>query len=259
MNSWAAKRKLYITIAVIFFLLAFLGFPIYFFMHRTPTCFDGKQNGAESGVDCGGSCQKVCKADALPILMKGDPRVFKLSPNTYAVALEVENPNASSEISHAGYTLRIYEKDNSTPLQTLEDSTYIPANSTFAIYFGPLNFSSSTPTRATFEWKESEFDWQKVVSTPQGLTVSDETLSASSTSKLSATLSNTSSQQISNIELVALIFDTEGNISTASKTFVDTLAANSETSIIFTWPSTLSSTTQVEVLPRVLPDKSFIK
>ncbi|MBX4200484.1 hypothetical protein KW790_03470 [Candidatus Parcubacteria bacterium] len=259
MNSWASRRKFYISLVVTFFLTAFLGFPVYFFLHRTPTCLDNKQNGLETGIDCGGSCQKVCKSEALPILMKGDPRVFKLSNTTYAVALEVENPNTNSEIFRAGYTLRIYEKDNPTPLKIIEDSTFVPANSQFAIYFGPLSFSSSTPSRATFEWMENEFNWQKTDNTQMPLTVQDKNLNASSTTKLSASLYNPSSKTFSNIELVALISDTDGNISTASKTFVDSISPNSEVPVVFTWPSELGSTTQVEILPRVLPDISFIK
>ena len=63
MISWRRKRQL--TILTGLLIVAGAIFFIFFYdsISEAPTCFDSKQNGSETGVDCGGVCD-ACDASA---------------------------------------------------------------------------------------------------------------------------------------------------------------------------------------------------
>ncbi len=65
MSSWSAKRKLVYAIMFFSFVIIVVGLPTFFIWYQKPTCFDGKKNGDEVGVDCGGSCRLLCSFEAV--------------------------------------------------------------------------------------------------------------------------------------------------------------------------------------------------
>lgn len=238
MNEWSRRRKRAILSIIIFVLIFLIGIPLFLLVYRAPTCKDLKQNGNETGVDCGGSCQLLCTAESLPLLLKGDPRVLKVRDNTFEVVALVENPNASGEIYRAGYTFKLYDASSVIPLKVLEGETYVPKSTTFAIFEGPFKIEEGiTPTRATLEWKEESFVWQKNILQVPEFKVKDSRFSREDTSpRLDTNVENLSLENVSNIDLVAVISDDTGNIFAASKTFIDTLPAGKSVPAVFTWP-----------------------
>ena len=261
MNAWASRRKLFIFVGTVLALLLLVGAPIFFFFEREPSCQDGVRNGDEAGVDCGGSCTRLCVAEALPLILKGDPRIVSLTDASYAVVVETQNPNPSASVYRGGYTLTIYGTDGLSNPVEVTGSTFVPRGSVFALYFGPYPYSGQRPSRATFVWHEDGFDWEKEVAVLPVLATENTVFNeAGDDPRLSATLVNQSSSSVSNIELVALIYGEDGNITSASKTFVPRLDARGRTELVFTWPAAFAATsTAAEILPRILPDPSFIR
>lgn len=238
MNSWSSRRKTIIFFIVLSFLLVLVGGPTFFFFYKSPTCFDLKQNGNETGVDCGGSCELICSAESLPVIMKGDPRVIEIATSTYAVVVYAENPNATGEVEHAGYTLKLFEAGNVIPMQIIEGKTFIPKGAPFAIYEGPIHAGEAVPVRATFEWKSDAFVWKKNVSKTPELAVREKTLTRTETApRLDARLVNNSLQNVSLIDVAAVVLDGNGNVIAGSKTFIETLAAGESAPLVFTWPA----------------------
>src|SRR3989338_2125266 len=115
MNQWSRRRKRIILALIFFILIVLIGLPIFFLFYRAPTCFDGKQNGDEIGVDCGGSCRLLCTAQSLPLILKGDPRVLEVAENTFEIVALIENPNANGEIYRARYIFKLYDALSSIP------------------------------------------------------------------------------------------------------------------------------------------------
>jgi hypothetical protein len=260
MNAWSIKRKRIVLLVVVLILAILLGVPMFFFFHQAPSCTDGKQNGDETGVDCGGSCALLCPAESLPMLIKGDPQILKVASSSYDVVAYVQNPNISGEVLDAAYTFNLYGASSTVPLKVIQGTTFIPKNSTFAIFEGPISFIEETPVRATFAWASS-LAWQKDLVTAPELSVKEINLTgANSLPRLEGQLENDSLNTVSNIELVSLIFDQNDNIIAASKTVVDSVDAGASAPIVFTWPTAFSSaTTTIEILPRVFPDRSFLQ
>lgn len=260
MNQWAINRKRVILGIALGVIVLIIGIPTYLFFNISPTCSDSKQNGDESGVDCGGSCKLICSNETLPLIMKGDPRVLKVATSTYEVVVTVENPNVSGQVFLAPYTINIYGADSAVPLKVIQAQTFIPKHSTFGIFQGPFNLGSAVPVRATFVWGEGSFVWEKNLNPVPELDIKDGALSnLDKTPRLEATLSSAFLSKVANIELVALVSDQNGNIISASKTFVDVLNPGEVVPIVFSWPNPfVGQATTFEIIPRILPDKSFI-
>lgn len=246
-------------LVVIVILAVLIGVPLYLFLSHPPTCTDGKQDGDETGVDCGGSCALLCPDDSLPMIANGDPQILPVTASTYDVVAYVQNPNVGGEVLKAPYTFNLYSASSTIPLKTIQGTTFIPKNSSFAIFEGPITVNGIAPTHATFVW--GNLAWQKDTSATPALAVKSIVLSRAQTApRIDASLENSSLNTVSNIELTALIFDQNKNIIAASKTVVDSLEAGQSAPLVFTWPTAFSSaTTTIEILPRVFPDTSYLQ
>src|SRR3989344_3830217 len=93
--TWALKRQIFYTSVLCVFFLIF-GFLVgYPYLNKPPTCNDGKQNGDESGVDCGGLCLRACigEVDIISILWS---RAFQVVPGRYNAVAYIENHTRNS-------------------------------------------------------------------------------------------------------------------------------------------------------------------
>jgi hypothetical protein len=260
MNEWSQRRKRIILSFIFGTLILLVGLPLFFFFYRTPTCSDNRKNGDETGIDCGGGCSKLCQADNLPIILKGDAQVVKVASTTYAVVIQAENPNVNSDILRAQYEFKLYDASSSVPIKLINGETYVPKAGKFAVFEGPFDFGETIPVRATFEWKDKSLTWNRNITSLPSLAVEDEFLTnEQSEPRLAAELYNSSSNRISNIELTAIISDAQGNTVGVSKTFVERVEKDQRESIIFTWPQPfIGMPVLIDILIKILPDKSFL-
>jgi hypothetical protein len=262
MNPWSRRRKRIILSLIIFVLVVLIGAPLFFLFYKTPTCNDLKQNGDETGVDCGGSCQLLCTEQSLALILKGDPRILKVTDNVYELVMLAENPNTNGEIYRAGYIFKLYDSSSSVPLKVVEGETFVPKGSTFAIFEGPFGLENGVnPTRVTFEWKKGGLLWRtNPVRIPE-LGIKDVLLSREETNpRLDALVENTSLESVANIDLVALVYNESGSIFAASKTYIDVLPAGGRIPVVFSWPEPfIDNVFNTDIIIRILPDKSFIR
>ena len=239
MNEWSRRRKRIILSAVIFVLVFVIGLPVFLLVYKSPTCFDSKRNGDETGVDCGGSCQLLCTADSLPLIVRGDPRILTIAPNTFEVVALVNNPNITGEVYRAGYTFRLYAPGVALPVKTIEGTAHVPRNSNFVLFEGPFVLEAgANPTRATLEWKEETFVWTRNETPLPNIRAVETTLSGEDTRpEVSAVIENLTLDDVSNLDLSVIISDDVGNVFAAAKTFIETLPANARMPAVFTWPN----------------------
>ncbi len=99
----------------------------------------------------------------------------------------------------------------------------------------------------------SEAAWRKFESLKPELEIVDERLlDASSTPRINATLLNKTINKYGDIEVVAIVYDQEGNAAAASKTLVDVLYPNSEVPVSFTWPLPFGfQVSKIEIIPKL--------
>lgn len=237
---WAFWRRVqYGTgFSVLIFLL--IGGVYAKFFYESPQCFDGKQNGTESGVDCGGSCTRICAAEVVPPVVVW-AKSFKVIDGQYNAVAYVENRNNGAAAPAVKYTLRLLK--NGTELARREGRTILPPGSTYPVFEGRISVPrGEEPTDTVLELAPVEL-WVPATQGREQFRTTDIALSgADSEPRLRAVIENTRIEGAAGVEVVATIFDSEGTPLTASQTIVDSLPGQTRKEIYFTWPEPIATT-----------------
>lgn len=251
--AWSSKRK--ITYLSIFLVLVFSAGTLFLwpYFNREPTCFDGKQNGDESGIDCGGSCRLVCSSENYRLVTLWS-RAFPVTDGTYNIMAYVENQNRDSGIAKINYEFRVYDENNIF-LARREGSTFITSNDRSAIFEGGILAGNRKPSRVDFTFTSAPV-WLKINREQRNaLSVSVENKVVSNvfeTPKVTADVVNKTLLNIYNIDVFIILYDENDNVINISKTFIEYLPKNSRKPVVFTWPESLSKNPQrVDIFPQV--------
>ena len=252
MSVWATQRKLTYISILIAFLLVVVALPSYYFFYTPPTCFDQKQNQGELGVDCGGPCSVLCPALALDPIVYWT-RYFQVSPGNYNLVAYVENPNLGSYAVNVPYDFKAYDLAGTLILEK-KNVVNIWANKKFAIFESGINTSQAKIAQVTFEFTGKPV-WKKNNLIFPDITVANPILSKESTvPRLNATIQNNSFTAVSNLPVIAVLYDAEGNAVGVSRTVVDFLQKGSPQNIFFIWPAPFTApVAQKEIIPLISP------
>ena len=249
MSLWSARRKIFYFTGASLFLLVFIALPVFLLIYRVPTCSDGKQNQDETGIDCGGSCRAVCASVAIEPIVWWQ-RFFQISPGVYNMVARVENSNVDSAAARAKYIFRLYDNANAV-IAWREGETNIPSRQIFYIFEGSLSTGERLPVKATFEFI-APLNWV-VEKTIAPFSIAGQILSKTSTTpRLDAILHNNSNNDVRNVEIVAVIFDVDGNAVNSSKTIIDIVPSESAAPFFFTWRQPFDQEPmRVEIIPKL--------
>jgi len=239
--SWASRRQFkYATGVFIFFgLIVFaLAYPVIF---KKPTCSDKKQNGTETGIDCGGTCSLMCKSEiSEPVVLWS--RAFHVTGSTYNLVAYVENRNKNSGVVSAPYEFKVYDSNNKF-LGRKEGKTFIPPNQQFAVFESRFDAGQSEIKSVSFDFSQSLI-WVKKEPTLQTLKMNVNKIifiDDKDTPSLTAVINNDSIYDIPEFDVIAILYDAEHNAINASKTTKSKLISNTNLPVVFTWPETITS------------------
>ncbi len=227
---------------------AFLATWVYVkFIATPPTCADGEQNGLEVGVDCGGACLLLCPLQARPAVLQW-ARSFAVAPGTYTATAYLQNPNIGAGSKNVGYLFELYDQANNIVARR---SGFIDIPPVQVVPVVEPNIVSSSSVVRTLFTLTDEPVWSKVLAdTVPDLTVTGQNLSSDGT-KLTATVENKSFKDVTRLQVVAVLFDTEGVAVASSESEIQTLGERSSQEIVFTWPRSIPSVAHAEIT--VLP------
>jgi hypothetical protein len=240
------RKSLYTSVAGVLALVV-LVFLYQTFLTAAPTCFDGVQNGNETGIDCGGSCSLVCANTAhAPVVLWS--RIFQTSPTTYTAAAYIENDNPGAGAKRVGYSFQLFDADNQLIIER-DGTVDLPPVQTIPIIDVNIPVTNRTPARVLFGFSNLP-TWYKVQSAvvPK-LSVSNQNLAADA-SKLEATLTNGSFIDAHNVVVGAVLFDASGTARAASRSILS-VGKNSSVPVVFTFPGGVSNIVRAEIT--VLP------
>ncbi len=251
--DWGTKRKMMYT-SVLLLIIGIAGtIFLWPYFNREPTCFDGKQNGIESGIDCGGSCHKVCSAEAYRLVTLWS-RAFEVVPGKYNFMAYVENQNREAGIRKINYEFRAYDEKNIF-LARREGSTFVSSNDRTAIFEAGIDTGNRKPERVDFTFTSVPV-WSKITREQRNslaISVEDKVLSNPFISpKLEANVINRTIKEINDLSVYVILYDKNNNVSNVSKTFIEKLPKNGEVPIVFTWPvPLLEEPTRIDIFPQV--------
>lgn len=207
---------------------------------KDPTCSDNRMNGDESGIDCGGSCTRMCKESVSdPVVLWS--RAFPVIGNTYNLVALIENQNRNSAIAEASYEFRIYDINNHL-IGRRQGVTFIPPNKQFAVFEARFDSGEAKVKSVSFEFVEP-YVWVKKEPTISSLPIYVDNITLGEDKKspsLSARIKNESIYDLPPFEAIAILYDEEGNAINVSKTVKEGLLSGNNLSVFFTWPEALT-------------------
>jgi len=246
--SWGSHRRN--TIITVFSIIALLIIGTYLFnvLYVPPNCFDGKQNAAEAGVDCGGSCELMCKHQVIEPIVHWR-RLFEVAPGVYNVLAYIENPNPTAGVDEVAYKFGIYD-DQNVLLQERTGSVKLPPKSIVPVIENTLAAGKLNAARVGFDFT-SDLVWKRRESEVPVIVVQDEELiDEDSNPRIQAILQNTDIVSVNNVRLVVILYDRNDDAIASSSTLVDRVPANGRVPVFFTWPNQFStSIARFEIIP----------
>lgn len=235
--SWARKRQvIYLTIILTIFAVVVGG--LYYIYKPVPTCFDGKMNQTELGVDCGGTCAKACTSQLIPLTIWWT-RVFPVSQGIYDVANLVENQNAHFGTQKITYTLRIYDKFN-VLIAERTGATFFNPQEKFVIYEPNIDTKEQIAVRAALSFDNLAV-WQRIKVIPPTISIGTKNYTNLPQPRLQSSITNNSLDTLRGTKFVAVLSDQAGNALAASQTVIDVLVGNASKELNFTWPTSLAT------------------
>lgn len=221
-------------------------------LQKEPTCFDGKQNGTEQGVDCGGGCAKLCAFQTTDVVVKWS-RVFPVTSTVANAVAYIQNPNIYAAARNVPYQFKIYDADHQF-ITEREGLAYIAPNGASAIFEGGIQVGSRVPKYAEFKFTEDPL-WVSLDPRINTITVvpsNPQMEGFESKPKVSGTITNVSDRYgVRNISVIAILYDKDENAVGASQTLIQALGPKQQSPVYFTWPAPFySQVVKTELLPR---------
>jgi len=248
MSSWSQRRRLtYISIIVVL-LLGVIGLPSFFYFYRAPTCSDGIKNGSETGVDCGGSCQRLCASSFLPPAVAWTG-MTQVSDGLYNVAAYIINPNPTVAASRIPYHAVLFDKDGSA-ITEYDGTVSLPPHRNTLAFQAAVSTGKRVAVRAFFQFTGSP-DWRTEVDPLSDVQVAGKSYEESAAgSSLTVTLKNNAPLPLPRITVYVVLYDADHNELAFSKTVVDSIDAGGIAAAPFTWPTSWKGkVVSIEVMP----------
>lgn len=244
--SWASRRKI-VVFVIIFTAFLIVVLPVVYFLYPEASCSDGKMNQDEKGVDCGGICQKVCTQDIFPVSVLWS-RAFEVSPGVYNAVAYVTNPNINLEVKKVPFLFELYDSRNVLVLN-YRGTTSIPPGQSFPIFVGGISSLEREVSRALFSFTE-ETKWEKAGQYSVVKVLEYKFENSGDVPRLEAKVRNETVRKIDRSEIVAILYDSNGNSMASSATFVEDVLPDEERSIFFTWRKPFeNSPSRIEIYP----------
>ena len=248
MSSWSKRRKSIVAIIVLIIVVGAIGVPGFLLVYEAPTCTDGVMNGKEQGIDCGGSCVRLCQNSFLAPSVAWT-RFERVAPRLYNLATYIVNPNIEGEAVDVPYHIVLYDAKGSFISDTPGVVTLPPHRNVIA-FQGAVDIGQRTPAKALFEFTAAP-SWHKKTDGLTALSIGDKKYTEDELgSSLIVTLKNTSVYRLVNIGVYVVLYDKDGNAIGFSKTVVDEVPPQGTALAPFTWPiHREGKVISIEVLP----------
>jgi len=237
MSTWSGRRKTIYATTIIIAGIIFLGIPIFLLVYKAPTCDDGVQNGSERGVDCGGSCVKLCSNEFLDLPQASWIKYKEDAPQNYTVAAYVINPNQKVGATDVPYKITFIDKDGFDLGVVRGVFDILPGRSSVVFKTGvKITDTDKKPARAIIDYP-TQPQWVIAPDPVKDLLIVDKKYNESDIdSSLEITIKNESARLARKINVYALLKDIENNVLDFSKTIVDEIASKKTSVAPFTWP-----------------------
>ncbi|MEK7574193.1 MAG: hypothetical protein AAB514_01530, partial [Patescibacteria group bacterium] len=187
-----------------------------FFLKPIPTCFDKIKNQGETGTDCGGPCSP-CEIAQLKPLTIDWAIALPARENEIFVLAEIANPNLNFGAQTFSYQFNIIGPFGAL-LKTVKGQSFIYAGEKKYLLEPPLSINLQDVSRVELSIEKESMFWQseKELAKPKlsARAVKTEIVDESVTVK--GLIKNENPLLISQIKIIAILYNRQGQISNAS-------------------------------------------
>jgi hypothetical protein len=227
-------------------LFGVLGYIFFYLTAPAPTCFDKKQNQAEKGIDCGGTCAPCQAAQQAQDIVIKEVAVALGGNDTYDVAAKIVNPNNTLGSASFNYTFELKDSSGNV-ISTREGNSFIlPADSKYIGELG-LNFDKgSVPASVDLVIGEVKWEELKNIGKPQ-IGVYNKNVGEDAATKgieADGVIRNESGYDLGKISVVVILRSESGDIVGIHKTEKNSVRIKEERDFRLTWPYQLSAPVQ---------------
>jgi hypothetical protein len=251
-TDWSIKRKLTYALALIFVVATATLYVFLDIVFPNPTCFDSRQNGYESGTDCGGTCSLRCKEEVIPLSVLWS-RALPTSTSTYDLAALISNKNIDNTPKKVEYTFTAYDA-NGVEFFAMKGETQVPIDGDFPVILQNI-LLKERPASVGVQL-QSDIPHYKVLEKPADPTIriAQTRYEAGSIPRVYSTITNTKRLPFSNLPVRVLLYDADGNAYGAGETIVPYLDKEETQELVFTWNRAFKETpTKIRVFPILDP------
>ena len=208
-------------------------FILFNIFYNPPSCDDRVQNGAEEGVDCGGSCPNLCPVAVKP-LRDVWRRAFPVTDGVYAAVAYIENQNETLYVPEVQFEIELYDATRSL-IGRVSQKTAIMPNGITPIFVPHILTGQRETASASFRFvKEPKFAEQPY---PYGFEVMDiqREIEQDEPPYVRATVKHVGEFPVREADFVIILYDEEGTAIAASRTAEKDIGPGEERIIQFTW------------------------
>ena len=226
--------------------------------HENATCYDGIQNQSETGIDCGGPCGPCpIPKEKLEILSQN---FIPTTENNFDLVAKVQNPNSNWGIDIIVYKFNFYDADNNL-IDSKQGTTYFLPQETK--YIVEQKFSpSETPASMKFELGIPHWQYLRYFEELRLRIINGGYQLTDGKYRISGIIENKSNYNLSQVEVVGVLFDENQKPVAAGKTTMETLMINEGRSFEIIWPYIIDKTISsfdARAYTNVYLDENFIR
>jgi len=236
--SWSTRRKL-IYIGLLAVPAVLLGGYLIWQFYQPPGCFDGEQNQDERGIDCGGSCERVCQ-DLTQSAGARWARSFNVSGSVYNSVAFIENPNVNLRAENVPYEFTVHGGPEGRIVAQREGAVDIPPRSVFAVFEPSIDTGGTEVRRTTFQFLEAPFWEEENTEEPKPQVAQTRLQKLRTDPRVDVVVRNPSLDTMKEVELVVILFSDDGNAVHTSRTVISEIQSESARNAVFTWPKAFS-------------------
>jgi hypothetical protein len=252
--SWAARRRFIISFIVGALIVALLAVVLISVLYQTPSCVDGVQNQAETGVDCGGPCQSLCLAEQqLPTVLF--TKAVKNGEGRVDAVAEIENKNFSATAKNVLYRITFYGADQIL-LREVAGTIDLPPSTIVPVFVPGVSSGNQAVAGAFLNVASSSLHWFSAsADTRVAPIVSMPKLGGTASApRVEAVLANKNLSAFTNVRVIVFVYDPSGEIIAASSTVVPTIPAGGTAPVLFTWNGPFTSVpARIKITPIIPP------
>lgn len=246
--SWQTRRKILYALALLIGIAAISVYLLRDTLFPLPTCFDGKQNGYEVGIDCGGNtCGPRCSSEVIPLDVLWS-RALRTSKTTYDLVAMVSNKNINNASHSITYTFTVYDIQGQI-IQEFKGETIAPVGGDFPIIIQSVSFSR-TPRNVTINIQDGVHFSVAEKPTSPTLSVTNERYETGLIPRVYATIKNNKRITIDSLPVMVVLFDENNNGYAVGGTVIPRLEKEEVKEVSFTWDAPLPySPIRIKIYP----------